>query len=308
MQQDSEVCASRIPTRLEDDMDSRVSERVSHLSDLMKALAMEMVEARASLAPTQKDRDNAIQEARSVELFIVGLDGQLRCLCVSSTNAEEQEVIDTKKVILTAMKNEQELQLVKCKRIAEKKEEELQQLKDSFLLKQRQLSAFTEEQTKLQSGSRPSAIQPWPLMYPKPSGSVSDQIYITVSRCSLCTFEFPEFDIVVASCQHLYHPWCALVVFSKGAKCVDPKCNEIANPIWQKSFGWVWNTEEVVDPPVETIIGKESPVRNEGEPSTSHGIPEHNERTAVTSKGKAHAGSILLVFCLPMFSLRSHFV
>lgn len=278
VQQVSEVCASRIPTRLEDDMDSRVSERVSHLSDMMKALTTEMQEARASLTSTQKDRDIATQEARSVELFLLGLEGQLRCLHVSSADDEERGVTDTKQSILMTMKTEHELKLVNCKRHAEKKEKEVQEIQDRLVLKQRQLSAFSEEQSKLQTGSRPLAIQPWPLLYPKASGSVLDKKYILVTRCSLCTFEFPQFDVVIASCQHLYHPWCALVVFSKGAKCVEPKCNEIADPKWQKSFGWGWTAEDTADPPVETVIGHQSPERNEGEPSTF--------------RPKAHAGTM----------------
>lgn len=173
------------------------------------------------------------------------------------------------------------------------------------MLKQRQLSAFSEEQAKLQSGSRPAAIQPWPVMYPKPSGTILDKTYILVSSCSLCAFEFPEFDVVVASCQHLYHPWCALVVFSKGAKCVEPKCNEIANPKWQKSFGWGCTAEEIAEPPIQTLIGEESPLRIKVEPSTPNGgvqpstlegKAQCNGSKPSTSKGKAHAGTILPCF------------
>lgn len=104
-------------------MDSRVSERVSHLSDMIKALATEMVEARASLTPTRKARDHAIQEASNVELFLKGLEGQLRCL--ATADEEDQVANDTKRIILQEMKTEHELTLVNCKRDAEKKEEEL---------------------------------------------------------------------------------------------------------------------------------------------------------------------------------------
>lgn len=129
VQQVSEVCASRIPTRLEEDVDSRTSERVAALNEMVKVLGSEMDEARLSLSPTRNGRDKVAQEARSVELFLQSLEGQILNLQPTATTMEEDKVlIAAKWSILDEMREDHQVKLVNSKRDAERREEELQHL------------------------------------------------------------------------------------------------------------------------------------------------------------------------------------
>lgn len=66
---------------------------------------------------------------------------------------EEDKVLNvTKRFILELMKKDRELKLVNSKRYAERGEEELQHLEVSITFKQRQLTAFNDEQAKFSAG------------------------------------------------------------------------------------------------------------------------------------------------------------
>lgn len=268
-------------------MDSRTGERVSHLNTMIRVLGGEISDARALLAPTQSRRDLSVQETRSVELLVSSLEGQLQC--VQSLAAAEEgnyapvltkfggvgkddaDIIEAKRNILEMMKADHESKLSNAKRDAERKMEELQSLESSITLKQRQLQALNEELSRLQSGSRPSRIQPWPMTYAKPSGSKLDKTYLLITPCSLCANEFLDYDVVVASCQHLYHPWCSVVVFSKWNNCVEPKCHGVANRNRQLSFGWGFVPEEMGQQQGQPLGTREVPPRIEGAPSNPNG-------------------------------------
>lgn len=274
------MCASRIPTRLEEDMDSRTQERVTVMNGLLRILAEESSNSVLALAPTQGQRDQAAQESRSIELFLASLDCQLKSIQAPVSATEEGVMeVDTKRSILGIMKADHKSKLINSKRDADKKAEELQQLEASIVQKQRQLGALNEEVAKLQSGSRPSSMTPWPLTYPKPSGSLLNETNLVITQCSLCLGGFPDFDVVVASCKHLYHPWCSVVVFSKGNTCVDVSCTGVGNANWRKSFGWVLGNEEIAHQ--QTSLREESPMPDEGQPSDCKG------------KGLAHSGMFL---------------
>ena len=66
--------------------------------------------------------------------------------------------------------------------------------------------------------------------------SESSVIWVTV--CCLCSFPFPHSDIVISSCRHLYHPFCASVLFSNNKACVAMDCKSFSHPEWHRSFGW----------------------------------------------------------------------
>jgi hypothetical protein len=58
--------------------------------------------------------------------------------------------------------------------------------------------------------------------------------YIWVSDCcSFCGLGFePIWATIVASCKHLYHPWCALIHFTFSTMCVDPSCEQMFHDNW----------------------------------------------------------------------------
>jgi hypothetical protein len=114
-------------------------------------------------------------------------------------------------------------------------------------LKQSSVSALTDEISLLRRGSRPSGLKPWPMIYPDTTPGGPTLGYIEITACCLCGFEFPDSDIIVANCLHLYHPWCAVVVFGKGVRCVQAKCRGLPHPNWHKSFGWGLSNEDMLD-------------------------------------------------------------
>jgi hypothetical protein len=85
-------------------------------------------------------------------------------------------------------------------------ESKLQQVLTNLDLKQTQLVAMTEELSRLKKGGCPSSLEPWPLIYPDNRPGDPPLQYVHLIICSLCGFEFPIFDIVMANSVHLYHP------------------------------------------------------------------------------------------------------
>jgi hypothetical protein len=106
---------------------------------------------------------------------------------------------------------------------------------------------------------------PWPMLYPKTTEPAPESRSIVVTVCSLCAAEFPDWDVIVASCQHLYHPWCALIVFGKANKCVHEDCPGSVNSNWCKSFGWAPPAEETLSDKDDTIEPMDTSSFNVGE-------------------------------------------
>ena len=104
-------------------------------------------------------------------------------------------------------------------------------------MKRMQVNALRAEYAHLSCGAAGLHMRPLPMVYTSNSncGHVGS---IDTGECCVCGFSFPHSDIIVSSCRHVYHPWCALVVFSKGSNCCAIGCNH-AQPIqWMMSFGW----------------------------------------------------------------------
>ena len=56
-------------------------------------------------------------------------------------------------------------------------------------------------------------------------------------QCAICSDAFPLWDVVLCSCQHIYHPWCAVHWFRNNVTCTAPECGLVA-PLWYKSWGF----------------------------------------------------------------------
>ncbi len=69
-------------------------------------------------------------------------------------------------------------------------------------------------------------------------GGSSLTVSLVIKDCCLCGFPFPHCEIVVSSCRHVYHPWCALAVFSKASECCAVGCKQVQPIQWIMSFGW----------------------------------------------------------------------
>ena len=79
------------------------------------------------------------------------------------------------------------------------------------------------------------------------TSSSAEICVLDITVCSLCSFPFPHNDIVVSSCRHLYHPFCASVVFSNTNKCTAVGCKAMSHPEWHRNFGWGEPGPELVE-------------------------------------------------------------
>jgi hypothetical protein len=55
---------------------------------------------------------------------------------------------------------------------------------------------------------------------------------------SFCGLGFESvWATIVASCKHLYHPWCTLIHFNFSTKCVNPSCEQMFHDNWRLCNG-----------------------------------------------------------------------
>ena len=121
---------------------------------------------------------------------------------------------------------------------------ELQSLEAVLEGRQKQFDALAAENFQLKRGNSNASFWPRPMVYLQdsstpPSMEILDHCNsIPIGICCLCLFPFPQNDIVVSSCRHLYHPFCASVLFVNSSKCLAKGCGEVPHPEWYNSFGW----------------------------------------------------------------------
>lgn len=247
LQLDSEVCASKPYVHEDDNLDSTLPKRLAHISGMVNIQLMEIEGLKTSENSAAQRRDAAAHDVREVELMIQSLRAQLQMLKSMSSSTGASTKDETRMEIIGDMLRENETKLQGATSEADLRELELREVQASMTLKQSSISALTDEISLLRRGSRPSGLKPWPMVYPDTTGSGPALRYIEITACCLCGFEFPESDIIVANCLHLYHPWCAVVVFGKGDRCVQAKCRGLPHPNWHKSFGWGLSNEDILD-------------------------------------------------------------
>jgi hypothetical protein len=79
---------------------------------------------------------------------------------------------------------------------------------------------------------------PFPMFYSNQGLPSYEGRFLKISDCMLCGYRFSFFDIVIASCHHLYHPWCAAIAFQNSGRCRDLDRRTLVHPDWYKSFGY----------------------------------------------------------------------
>ena len=102
----------------------------------------------------------------------------------------------------------------------------------------RQSDALLFQLSHMKRGEVGIAMRPTPHCFMFDSGTKSDGNAITLQPCALCGNHFPFMDIVVSSCGHLYHPWCAAAWFRVASTCVHGHCGITVHPSWFRSFGF----------------------------------------------------------------------
>lgn len=119
-------------------------------------------------------------------------------------------------------------------------------LQQRTIFLEHQSSALAHQMKSLKKKGSGLALFPHPLCYPSaPHAPLTD--LLKVSDCEYCRCGFLHNDIVVASCRHLYHPWCAIVHFGSSARCFNATCNSLMSPDWFKSFGFREFDKEMED-------------------------------------------------------------
>lgn len=56
-------------------------------------------------------------------------------------------------------------------------------------------------------------------------------------ECAICSDGFSFWDVLLCTCRHVYHPWCAVQWFRMHVMCAVPQCG-LVSPIWYKSWGF----------------------------------------------------------------------
>ena len=136
-----------------------------------------------------------------------------------------------------SMVSQHEVQYKALREEAELKDTSFRELQQKGAFLERHYSALSEHLISLKKKKGSFAIFPHPLCYPSESiDPRCDLLRITDCICCRCPFVFN--DIVVASCRHLYHPWCATVHFRVNTRCFDKSCDVLMSPEWYKSFGF----------------------------------------------------------------------
>jgi hypothetical protein len=72
-----------------------------------------------------------------------------------------------------------------------------------------QFHALTWQLLNLKKGHEGLSTHPHPICYVEVVDKCKYEFKVMV--CVICNFPFPLFDIIVCSCQRLYHPWCVAI-------------------------------------------------------------------------------------------------
>lgn len=206
---------------------------------------MEIAASKTALATATKKVREVKDEVRAMSSNLKQLDDDLNEL---SAQVASEEDVDAKWSYKATerLKIKAIVKFETAAAMAIVAEKEVEEIEAKTKAQQRQLVAVTEEAMHLKFGGRPSGLHPWPMFYPLVHGEDVQVTIVAVRNCTLCSFPFPNHDIIVAPCMHVYHPWCAFVVFGKGSRCVLRSCQAAVHPSWHQSFGWGNLSEDIV--------------------------------------------------------------
>ena len=119
----------------------------------------------------------------------------------------------------------------------EQKEKVVQDLEHRSVYCDLQNNALGEQLLSLKKRQGGIRLYPHPLVYPAESQEPRAD-FLKITTCVLCKCSFPHSDIIVTSCRHLYHPWCAAIHFRHHSTCIDGTCGARLSPEWCLSFGF----------------------------------------------------------------------
>lgn len=101
------------------------------------------------------------------------------------------------------------------------------------------LASLEEHLQELKRGGDGVFIHPHPL--PNHSKDVTpdvlENITLHLMHCAACMEGFPFGDVLLCSCRHAYHPWCAAQWFRGTDLCAFSSCGAV-EPKWLQSWGF----------------------------------------------------------------------
>ena len=115
---------------------------------------------------------------------------------------------------------------------------DLEHHNDRVARKRLEVGALEAEHAHLGRAQSGLHLRPMPLVYTSSEQPCTSHGSLDITDCVLCGFSFPNYEIVISSCKHLYHPWCSMVNFSQSNKCCAWGCSMVQPIAWIASFGW----------------------------------------------------------------------
>lgn len=117
-------------------------------------------------------------------------------------------------------------------------QKDLEHHNDQVARKRLEVGALEAEHAQLKRAQSGLHLRPVPMVYTSSKQPCTSHGSLDITDCVLCGFPFPNYEIVISSCKHLYHPWCSLVNFSQSNKCCARGCSMVQPIAWTASFGW----------------------------------------------------------------------
>lgn len=193
-------------------MDEEMAVKAKDSAAQDKRLALSMVESyEANLASLQSSDVEQCGNEGKRNVLAELLEDQKRTLATKDTEALAKD-----------------LGAAECRRLREQKI--------------RMCEGVKVEIERIKYGRNTASLNPVPLVYPDSAFGEDDspeKRFLKITKCALCGFNFPKSDIVIASCKHMYHPFCAKVTYESGYKCAAANCSDkLVDPDWHRSFGW----------------------------------------------------------------------
>lgn len=218
-----------------------ISQKKTEIVELLVVIRMELKCIKKDLEEALKEKEDICKKVESMRMAL-GTMGQT-CEDCRSKIAANPDGADAIKLQMTLEFFNTTLALQQAEFESISAEQSVKVDKHESLVKRTdflegQLASLTSQLNSLKRGQPGFALHPHPITS-SISFPLDDHGYIKIANCVVCDLSFPFSDILVCSCRHLYHPWCAITWFRTSWKCKEKSCESIVHPNWYKSFGFV---------------------------------------------------------------------
>ncbi|KAG0619907.1 hypothetical protein M758_4G174300 [Ceratodon purpureus] len=213
--------------------------KLEYFQTMHTVLLMEIEGLKLDEELAKKAKDGAAQDQRLALLMVESYEANLASLQNADVAHPGNEA---KRSLLAELLEEQKQCLGRKEAEALQRDlaaEECRRLREQ---KTRMCEGVKVEIDRIKYGRQSASLNPVPLVYPDSAfgeDESPERRFLKITMCALCGFNFPKSDIIIASCKHMYHPFCAKVTYENGYKCAAANCSDkLVDPDWHRSFGW----------------------------------------------------------------------